>query len=42
MEKKFGFELTTFVRTAVQVRTLVEQRPFGVLASGHTHFALSR
>lgn len=40
MERKFGFELTTFVRTAAQVRTLVEQRPFGVIASGHTHFAL--
>jgi uncharacterized protein (DUF1697 family) len=40
MEKRFGFELTTFVRTAAHVRALVEQRPFGVLASGHTHFAL--
>ena len=40
MEKRFGFELTTFVRTAAQVRTLVKQRPFGVLAPGHTHFAL--
>ena len=40
MEERFGFELTTFVRTAAQVRTLVEQRPFGVIASGHTHFAL--
>jgi uncharacterized protein (DUF1697 family) len=43
MEKKLGFELTTFttfIRTAAQVRTLVKQRPFGVLASGHTHFAL--
>ena len=40
MEKRFGFELTTFVRTTAQVRTLVEQRPFGVIAPGHTHFAL--
>lgn len=40
LEKQFGFELTTFVRTAVQVRALVEARPFGELASGHTHFAL--
>jgi uncharacterized protein (DUF1697 family) len=40
MEKTFGFELTTFVRTAAQVRALVEARPFGDLAPGHTHFAL--
>jgi uncharacterized protein (DUF1697 family) len=40
LEKKFGFELTTFVRTAAQVRALVEHRPFGELAPGHTHFAL--
>ncbi len=40
MEKRFGLELTTFVRTAAQVRALVELRPFGVLAPGHTHFAL--
>jgi uncharacterized protein (DUF1697 family) len=40
MEKRLGFELTTFVRTAAQVRALVEQRPFGVLPAGHTHFAL--
>jgi uncharacterized protein (DUF1697 family) len=40
MENKLGFELTTFVRTAAQVSTLVGQRPFGALASGHTHFAL--
>lgn len=36
-EKRLGFELTTFIRTAAQVRRLVEQRPFCVLASGHTH-----
>lgn len=40
LEKEFGFELTTFVRTAAQVRALVEAEPFGELASGHTHFAL--
>jgi len=40
LEDRFGFELTTFVRTAAQVRALVEARPFGELASGHTHFAL--
>jgi uncharacterized protein (DUF1697 family) len=40
MEERFGFELTTFVRTATQVHTLVDQRPFGVLAREHTHFVL--
>ena len=40
LEMKFGFELTTFVRTAAQVRALVDERPFGELAVGHTHFAL--
>jgi uncharacterized protein (DUF1697 family) len=40
LEKEFGFELTTFVRTAAQVRALVDARPFGEIASGHTHFAL--
>src|SRR3954469_7190274 len=40
MEKEFGFELTTFVRTAAQVRTVVEAHPFGDLAPIHTHFAL--
>ena len=40
LEKEFGFELTTFVRTAAQVRALVDARPFGQLAPGHTHFAL--
>jgi uncharacterized protein (DUF1697 family) len=40
LEAEFGFEVTTFVRTAAQVRALVEARPFGELASGHTHFAL--
>lgn len=40
MERRFGFELTTFVRTTTQVRALVEARPFGELAPEHTHFAL--
>lgn len=40
LEKEFGFELTTFVRTAAQVHALVDERPFGALAPGHTHFAL--
>ena len=40
LEKEFGFELTTFVRTAAQVRALVEAHPFGDLAPGHTHFVL--
>jgi uncharacterized protein (DUF1697 family) len=40
LEDKFGFELTTFVRTARQVRALATDKPFGVIAAGHTHFAL--
>jgi uncharacterized protein (DUF1697 family) len=40
LEAEFGFELTTFVRTATQVRALVDAHPFGELAAGHTHFAL--
>lgn len=40
LEKEFGFELTTFVRTAAQVHALVDEHPFGELTSGHTHFAL--
>ena len=40
MEDAFGFELTTFVRTARQVRALASEKPFGVIAPGHTHFAL--
>ncbi len=40
LEKEFGFELTTFVRTAAQVRALVDARPFGNIAPGHTHFGL--
>ena len=40
LEDVFGFELTTFVRTARQVKTLAADKPFGVIAAGHTHFAL--
>jgi uncharacterized protein (DUF1697 family) len=40
LEDEFGFELTTFVRTARQVRTLAAEKPFGSIATGHTHFAL--
>jgi uncharacterized protein (DUF1697 family) len=40
LEKTFGFEVTTFVRTAAQVRELATAKPFGDLAPGHTHFAL--
>lgn len=40
LEDKFGFELTTFVRTARQVTALATAAPFGVIAAGHTHFAL--
>ena len=39
LEKEFGFELATFVRTAAQVRTLVEAEPFTV-AGDDTHFVL--
>lgn len=40
LERIYGFEITTFVRTAAQVRTLVTARPFGTIAAGHTHFVL--
>ncbi len=40
LEDAFGFEVTTFVRTADQVRELATTKPFGTIASGHTHFAL--
>jgi uncharacterized protein (DUF1697 family) len=40
LEKEFGLELTTFVRTARQVRSLATEKPFGPIARGHTHFAL--
>jgi len=40
LEDMYGFEVTTFVRTARQVRALATEKPFGVIAAGHTHFAL--
>jgi uncharacterized protein (DUF1697 family) len=40
LEGVFGFELTTFVRTAKQVQALAVGKPFGTIAPGHTHFAL--
>lgn len=39
LEDEFGFELTTFVRTAKQVRMLVEAKPFK-LKDSDTHFVL--
>lgn len=40
LEKEFGFEITTFVRTAAQVQALATEKPFGKLEPGHTHFVL--
>jgi uncharacterized protein (DUF1697 family) len=40
LEKEFGFEVTTFVRTAAQVHALATEKPFGKLKPGHTHFVL--
>ena len=40
LEDEFGFELTTFVRTASQIRALVGAKPFGTIAATHTHFVL--
>lgn len=37
LEKEFGFEVTTFVRSAAELRTIVEEEPF-TLAPGDTHF----
>ena len=37
LEDEFGFECTTFVRTATEVRNVVDARPF-TLAAGDTHF----
>lgn len=37
LEAEFGFECTTFVRTAKQLRGVIEAQPFA-LASGETHF----
>ena len=40
LEDEYGFEITTFVRTVAQVRSLATEEPFGPIAAGHTHFAL--
>ncbi len=40
LEREFGMELTTFVRTSRQVQRLASDKPFGTIADGHTHFAL--
>jgi uncharacterized protein (DUF1697 family) len=40
LERRFGIELITFVRTAKQVVALASDQPFGEIAPGHTHFAL--
>jgi len=37
LEDEFGFECTTFVRTATQLRNVLDARPF-TLAAGDTHF----
>jgi uncharacterized protein (DUF1697 family) len=37
VEKEFGFEITTFVRTAAELRKAVDDTPFRV-AAGDTHF----
>ena len=36
LEDTFGFEVTTFVRTAAQVRALATDKPFGPLKPGYT------
>jgi uncharacterized protein (DUF1697 family) len=40
LEERFGFELTTFVRTADEIRAIVAARPFGTIPDHHTHFML--
>jgi uncharacterized protein (DUF1697 family) len=40
LESRFGFEVTTFVRTAKDVGSLAADKPFGAIAAGHTHFVL--
>jgi len=40
LEDEYGFEITTFVRTAAQVRALATDKPFGTVGDGHTHFVL--
>lgn len=37
LEAAFGFEVTTFVRTAAELRTIVDAKPF-TLGSGDTYF----
>ncbi|MBD3781842.1 MAG: DUF1697 domain-containing protein [Micrococcales bacterium] len=37
LEAEFGFECTTFVRTAAQLRQVLDAEPF-TLAAGDTHF----
>lgn len=39
LEREFGFELTTFVRSAKQVQNLVHDKPFNLKAED-THFVL--
>ena len=40
LEKRFGWELTTFVRPAARLRKFMQAQPFGDIAGGHTYFAL--
>jgi uncharacterized protein (DUF1697 family) len=40
LEQTFGFEITTFVRTARQVHDAATAMPFGAIDAAHTHFAL--
>ena len=37
LEREFGFEVTTFVRSEAQLRRIVDEKPFR-LASGDTYF----
>src|SRR4051794_5794572 len=37
LEDEFGFEVTTFVRSAAELRRIVDTEPFAV-RSGDTHF----
>jgi uncharacterized protein (DUF1697 family) len=37
LEREFGFEIATFVRSATELRRIVDAKPFR-LASGDTHF----
>lgn len=40
LEARYGFEITTFVRTEAEVRAMATLKPFGEIAADHTHFAL--